>query len=362
MVSQDWGADMNSVLILLGGLVGQDSIGDAVVNPVIVLGAMGLLLGLGLAFAAFKLAVPKDPMVEKISALLPGVNCGGCAYAGCTQFAEAVARGDAPANGCVAASDSINAKIAEALGVELSDSVKLVALVHCNGGHSARDEFEYHGPPDCVSATLIMGGQKTCSYGCLGFGDCAEVCLFDAIVIGENGIPIVDRNACTGCGKCIEICPKDIIELWPANREVVVACASLDKGAFARKACTMACIGCRKCVKACPVEAIIVEDFLAEIDPDKCINCGLCAAECPTGAILDNAPARPKAYIDGSCIGCTLCAKACPVDAIHGELKEKHDVDSEKCVGCGLCVSKCPKNSIRMIGAKSYQSGREFIV
>ena len=348
--------------ILLETIAGQGSLAESIGSPAVVLGAMGLLLGLGLAFAARKLAVPRDPLVEKIDALLPGANCGGCGYPGCSQFAEAVAKGDAPADGCVAASAEINQQVAEAAGQEVFDSARMIALVHCNGGHSAQDSFQYHGPKDCGSAAMIMGGFKTCSYGCLGFGDCVEVCPFDAIKMGENGVPVVDRDKCTGCSKCVEACPKDLIELWPADMEVVVACSSLDKGGVARKACSMACIGCRKCEKVCPVEAVKVEDFLAVIDPNTCINCGLCASECPTGAILDNASARPKAYIDSSCVGCTLCAKVCPVDAISGELKEKHEVDSGKCIGCGLCVPKCPKNSINLIGAKSYQREQEFKV
>jgi len=350
-----------TVTILLA-VTAQGDLGSAVGSPVLVLGAMGLLLGLGLAFAARKLAVPKDPLVEKINALLPGANCGGCAYPGCGAFAEAVARGEAPADGCVAASDAINAQIAEVVGAEVSDSVKKVARVHCNGGHSATEAFEYHGPSGCRASMMIMGGSKTCTYGCLGAGDCVAACPFEAIVMGENGIPVVDDDACTGCGKCVTACPRDIIELWPVNRQVLVACASRDRGAVARKACAMACIGCGKCLKICPVEAIQIEDYLALIDPEKCINCGLCASECPTGAILDSAPARPKAYIDGSCIGCTLCTKVCPTGAITGTLKERHEVDGEKCVGCGLCVAKCPKNSIRMLGALSYQRGEEFQV
>lgn len=353
---------MTPETILLQTVAGQGSMAEAVGNPALVLGVMGLILGLGLAFAAKKLTVPKDPLVERINGILPGANCGGCGYPGCVQFAEAVASGKAPPDGCVAASEEINRQIAEVVGGEVSGGARKVALVHCNGGHSAVDGFRYHGPADCVSASMVMGGQKVCSFGCLGFGDCVAVCPFDAIEMGENGVPVVDRAACTGCGKCVIACPKRIIELWPVDREVVVACSSRDRGGAARKACTVACIGCRKCEKACPVQAITVDDFLAVIDPAKCINCGLCAAECPTGAILDNAPARPKAYIDSSCVGCTLCAKVCPVDAISGELKGRHTVDTEKCIGCGLCVPKCPKNSINLIGAKSYQLGMEFPV
>lgn len=353
---------MSIQMLFTGIFQAQESLAYSIGNPAIVLGVMGFVLGLGLAFAARKLAVHRDPLIEKVNGLLPGANCGGCGFPGCMQFAEAVVKGDAPADGCVVASIDTNQKVAEAVGKKISESVRLIALVHCNGGHSARDEFEYHGPGNCVSAAMIMGGQKTCSYGCLGFGDCVAVCPFDAIEMGDNGVPVVDKMACTGCGKCVEACPEDIIELWPVDREVVVACSSLDNGGFSRKACAMACIGCRKCEKACPVQAITVDNFLAVIDPEKCINCGLCASECPTGAILDNAPARPKAYIDSNCVGCTLCAKVCPVSAIEGELKERHVVDSDKCIGCGLCVPRCPVNSINLIGAKSYQQGREFQV
>ncbi len=353
---------MVHLYVMLQASMVEESTVSAVVQPVLVLGIMGLLLGVGLAFAARKLAVPRDPLVEKINDILPGANCGGCGYPGCFQFAEAVAAGKAPVDGCVAASAEINARIAEAVGGEVSDSVRMVALVHCNGGRAAVDAFDYRGPRDCVSAAMVMGGYKVCSYGCLGFGDCVEACPFDAIRMSDDGIPVVDVKACTGCGKCVTACPKKIIELWPVDHEVVVACSSLDKGGVAGKACSVACIGCRKCKKVCPVDAIEVEDFLAVIDPVKCINCGLCAKECPTGAIVDRAPARPKAYIDGSCVGCTLCARVCPVDAISGRLKEKHAVDPDKCIGCGLCVPKCPKNSINLIGAISYRQGKEFPV
>ena len=327
----------------------QDSL-SAVTGPAIVMGAIGLLLGLGLAFAAKKFAVPKDPRVESIESVLPGANCGDCGFPGCAAFAVAVVAGKAPVSGCSAASSAANAEVARIMGAEVEDKEKEIAVVLCNGGRSAVNAFVYSGPENCKSAVLVMGGQKACTHGCLGFGDCVNVCPFDAMKMGENGIPDIDTEKCVACSKCVAECPRNIITLWPENRKVIVACSSRDKGGIARKACSVACIGCRKCEKVCPVEAVEIDGFLAKINPDKCINCGLCASECPTGAIIDGIPVRPKAFIDSSCVGCTLCTRVCPTDAIEGTLKEKHEVIADKCIGCGQCVEKCPKKSIKMMG------------
>lgn len=335
---------------LLQTLTGQSDTMSAVTSPAMVMGAIGLLLGLGLAFAAKKFAVPRDPRVDSIEAVLPGANCGGCGFPGCAAFATAVVEGRAPLYGCSPASSAAKAEIARIMGQELEEKEKQTAVVLCNGGRSAMDAFSYSGPEKCKSAVLVMGGQKTCTYGCLGFGDCVAACPFDAMRMGDNGIPVIDPVKCVGCGKCVEECPRNIITLWPESRKVIVACSSLDKGAVARKACSVACIGCRKCFNVCPVNAIEMDGFLARIDPGKCISCGLCATECPTGAIVDSVPVRPKAFIDGSCVGCTLCTRVCPTDAIEGNLKEQHTVIAEKCVGCGQCVEKCPKKSIKMMG------------
>ncbi|MCP4648179.1 MAG: RnfABCDGE type electron transport complex subunit B, partial [bacterium] len=271
-------------------------------GPVIVMGSIGLLLGLGLAFAAKKFAVPKDPRVEAILDVLPSANCGGCGYPGCGAFAIAVVEGNTPVTGCTAASSAVNVEIAKIMGTVAEEKERTIATILCNGGKSAVNAFNYNGPSSCVSISMVMGGQKACTYGCLGSGDCIDVCPFDAMKMGDNGIPLIDSEKCVACGKCIEACPRNIIVLWPESRKVVVACSSMDKGGIARKACSVACIGCRKCAKVCPVEAIEMDGFLAKINPDKCINCGLCASECPTGAIIDGIPVRPKAFIDSTCI------------------------------------------------------------
>lgn len=40
------------------------------------------------------------------------------------------------------------------------------------------------------------------------------------------------------------------------------------------------------CQKVCPSDAIVVEDNIAHIDPEKCTNCGLCAEKCPKKIIM----------------------------------------------------------------------------
>ena len=134
----------------------------------------------------------------------------------------------------------------------------------------------------------------------LGCGDCVAACQFDAIHMNpETGLPEVDEAKCTACGACVKACPKAIIEIRPQgkkSRRVYVSCVNKDKGAVARKACTVSCIGCGKCVKTCPFEAITLENNLAYIDPDKCKSCRKCVEVCPQNTIieLNFPPRKPK--------------------------------------------------------------------
>ncbi|MCK5037083.1 MAG: RnfABCDGE type electron transport complex subunit B, partial [Candidatus Sabulitectum sp.] len=168
------------------------SILSAVTGPVVVMGSIALILGLGLAFAAKKFAVAKDPRVEAILEVLPSANCGGCGYPGCSAFAIAVVEGNTPVTGCTAASSAVNSEIAKIMGTVAEEGEKMTAVILCNGGKSAVNSFNYHGPSSCVSMSMVMGGQKACSYGCLGSGDCIAVCPFDAMTMGDNGIPVID--------------------------------------------------------------------------------------------------------------------------------------------------------------------------
>ena len=48
------------------------------------------LLGLVLALADKFLRVEEDPRLEAVTNMLPGANCGGCGYPGCSGFANAL--------------------------------------------------------------------------------------------------------------------------------------------------------------------------------------------------------------------------------------------------------------------------------
>ncbi|PKM95920.1 MAG: ferredoxin [Firmicutes bacterium HGW-Firmicutes-1] len=251
------------------------------------LGGLALLFGVGLGFAAIKFAVEVDPLVPVVRELLPGANCGGCGFAGCDAFANALVSGAARPNGCPVNNSDNASKIAIALGQVAVVGEKTSAFVKCNGTCDlASEKYEYYGIKDCQAATYLQGtGSKGCEYGCLGLGSCFNVCMFDAITI-ENGIAIIDEDKCVSCGLCVNACPKNIIEIVKVSGHTRVKCNSKDKGKEVKANCSVGCIGCGICVKQCESDAIHVNDSLAKIDYDKCINCGKCVAKCPTKAII----------------------------------------------------------------------------
>lgn len=248
-----------------------------------VVGVCGLLVGLLLGLASKLFHVKVDERELFIRDLLPGNNCGGCGFAGCDALAKAIAGGSAAVNACPVAGSEIHTKIGELMGkVAEGKAKRKVAYVKCSGTcDKAGIKYEYDGLADCNKASVVPGGgDKACSYGCLGYGSCVKACKFDAIHV-VNGIAVVDRKKCVACGKCVEACPKNLIELVPEETSYRVQCNSKDKGKEVRAVCAVGCIGCMICVKQCEFDAVHVENNLAYIDPEKCTGCGKCAEKCP---------------------------------------------------------------------------------
>ncbi len=248
---------------------------------------VGIFVGLFLGIAGIKFKVETDAREEAIVNALPGNNCGGCGYAGCSGLAAAIVKGEAAVNACPVGGEPVGQKIAEIMGVEAGSSVRMTAFVHCQGDcDKAAVDYVYTGVEDCrVMAFVPGGGPKSCQSGCLGYGSCVKVCPFGAIRV-ENGVAVVDREACKACGKCVAVCPKQLISLIPYAAKTEVACRSKDKGPVTMKACQVGCIGCGICVKNCPSQAIAVHDLHAEIDQEKCTGCGACREKCPKKAIV----------------------------------------------------------------------------
>jgi Na+-translocating ferredoxin:NAD+ oxidoreductase RNF subunit RnfB len=266
------------------GLIAFSFQGVAVATAIVA--GVGLFIGLFLGFAAKTFEVKVDEREIKVRELLPGANCGGCGYPGCDGMAAAIAKGDAPVNGCPVANKEAHLKIAEVMGTSVEEAEKKVAFVKCSGTcDKTQVKYEYYGVQDCNKAALVPGkGNKKCSYGCMGFGSSVTACAFDAIHI-VNGIAFVDKEKCSGCSACAAKCPNRLIEMVPAAARHLVACSSLDKGKDTKAACSAGCIGCKPCVKACETGAITVDNNLAHIDYGKCTNCGKCAAVCPVKVI-----------------------------------------------------------------------------
>jgi len=254
--------------------------------PIAIMAGIGLVLAILLGYAANVFEVKQDPRVEELILVLPGVNCGGCGFAGCEAYAKGVALNGADPTLCTVGGPVVANQIGDIMGVKVNAQEIMVAYVKCNGDcEKAKDKYEYHGIMDCVSAAALPGGgAKSCTYGCLGLATCVAVCDFDAIVI-RDGIAIIDENKCTNCGACVKACPKNIIESVPLNSRVRVACNSLDGARDIMQNCEVGCIACKKCEKACEYDAIHVNNNLAKIDYDKCTQCNACVEVCPKSTI-----------------------------------------------------------------------------
>lgn len=273
----------------------------------IVLGSIALVAAVVLYVCSKKFAVHEDPRLAQVTAILPGANCGGCGYPGCSGMAAALVKGaDAGSlDGlfCPVGGSNVMGQVADLLGMAVSNTEPKVAVVRCNGTCELRAHIaEYNGLRTCTAMNACGAGETGCGYGCLGCGDCVKACAFGAIIINPaTGLAEVDEDKCTACGACVKACPRHIIELRKKgikNRRVYVRCVNKDKGAVAMKACKAACIGCGKCEKECKFEAITITNNVSYIDPDKCRMCRKCVDVCPTHAIIAVNFPTPKPTIN----------------------------------------------------------------
>ena len=260
---------------------------SAVLISIASMGGLGALFSAGLSIADKKLHVDEDPRIAKVVEELPGANCGGCGLPGCAKFAECVVTGEISPSACPVCTEDAVISISEIMGVDAEKADRMIARVFCQGGEAeTAKKGIYKGLKSCVGATFAGGGDKLCTFGCIGFGDCVTSCTFDAMYMDDNGLPVVIEDKCTGCGNCVTACPRDIIELHPESHKLFVLCKNHDSPKESRKICTKSCVGCGICARVAGESNITMDNNLAVINynvfgndtvlpTDKCSTEGL---------------------------------------------------------------------------------------
>lgn len=254
--------------------------------PVLLFTGLGLAAGLLLSVFSKIFAVDSDEKVEEVLSALPGVNCGACGFSGCESYAREVVHNGAATNRCVPGGAGAAEKISAIMGTEAQSVARQVAFVSCSGvvPKVTADSYIYEGEKTCAACSLYYQGRGVCDWGCIGFGDCAKQCAFDAISIVDE-CAVVNPDRCTGCTLCTKACPKSLIHIRDLTKTVYVSCSSCESGRDVVKQCQVGCIACHKCEKVCPSDAIHVVNNVAVIDYTKCTNCHACAENCPRHCI-----------------------------------------------------------------------------
>jgi len=241
--------------------------------------------------------LPKEPeslkKVEEISACLPGANCGACGFAGCFAYAQALAKDKNIffTNTCatVLRDPVMLTELEKTLEIEVDPSqIDKKAVVHCYGNSVVTGD--YTGIKSCKVAAKLVGGNKMCPYGCLGYGDCVVVCPNNAITIDRDmNVAVIDPEKCIGCGLCLKECPRGIIKLVSAKANIVYQCSYESiKNIPGREKCDVGCLHCKKCFKVCESGAILwdEEKSVPNFDFLKCTMCGKCIEACPHGRLI----------------------------------------------------------------------------
>jgi electron transport complex protein RnfB len=159
---------------------------------IIAISLLALFFGLLLGYSSIRFHVDENPIVEKINEMLPQSQCGQCGFPGCSSFAEAVAEGTAPVNGCPPGGESTMLTMAELLGIEPMPM-----------GEAGDDK-----PTGPIVAVID-------EQDCIGCAVCLKHCPVDAILGTTKQMHTVITAECIGCEACVEPCPVDCIYMEP---------------------------------------------------------------------------------------------------------------------------------------------------
>ena len=257
-----------------------------ILGAIAILGGLGVFFGIMIAVANSKLRVWEDPRIDGVAGMLPNNNCGACGFPGCRGFAEAVVEGKVQPAGCNVMNEDQRAEVAAYLGVDAGSANKVVARLLCAGGSDvAVRKADYYGLQSCAAAVAVSGGGKGCAWGCIGYADCAVACDYDAIVMSDTALPLVDIEKCIACADCVDACPLDLLVLMPLDAHLIVQCKNLLEGEAATNVCSVACNACGRCAADAP-GLVRMEKGLAVVDYEHLeLESRKAIERCPTGAI-----------------------------------------------------------------------------
>ena len=221
-----------------------------VVSSVAIVFGLSFAAAVLLAAASKAFHVEEDPRIAEVEACMPGANCGGCGFPGCSAAAAAVVEGVAPPEVCVAGGMEIAEHIARVMGLSVDYREPQVASLICSGGNRANRMFAYEGVRDCRAEAMLYGGEKSCGLGCIGMGSCVRACPFDAIRLGRDNLPVVNKALCRSCGKCAEVCPTGAIRITSFSSSLLHVNKLVD------------CLA--PCMQKCPVQ-LDVRTFIQQV-------------------------------------------------------------------------------------------------
>ncbi len=162
-------------------------------TDVVAVTTLSSLLGAALGYAAIRFRVEGNPLAEQVVQALPQTQCGQCGFAGCKDYAEALARGDAEVDLCPPGGQAVVIALADLLG---------------------RD------PPQKGAVekpkTIAVIDEQTC----IGCTLCQQACPVDAILGAAKHMHTVIRDECTGCELCMAPCPVECIAMVPIKQDI----------------------------------------------------------------------------------------------------------------------------------------------
>jgi electron transport complex protein RnfB len=163
-----------------------------VIAGLLIVTALSIIIGAGLALAASLLSSDDNAAVDRINAALPQIQCGQCGYPGCRPYAAALVAGTAAINRCPPGGDAT----VQALARLLDRPVEPV--------DATLGRFR-------VAAVVLIDEDR-----CTGCGLCLPACPVDAIIGAPRFAHTVLASHCTACELCLPVCPVDCIGIVPA--------------------------------------------------------------------------------------------------------------------------------------------------